>query len=257
MYLSKSLVVAACAVLVAGAMVESTFAQGRGRGRGFGGRGMGGNANASEVLLLNMKEVREHLQEKYDATKEDMEKVAKISESAQQEIREETRAIMSDFRQMSEEERTDARKELQEVTKEITDEATKKAKEVLSKDQWKRLGQLRIQRMGTNGLNDEIMQMVLGFSKEQSEKMKSLGEMLREKRQDMMSGMREKMEEFAGDREAMREWFTETMQKMQKESEKSTMEILTDEQKKKWEEMKGDAFEFPAPQRRGGRRPID
>lgn len=219
--------------------------------------GFGGEQDVSEMSLLAIKEVVQHLQDEFGLEEDISKKISEAASEIRDEINEERRAIMQDFRSMSDDERQEAMEEIQDIVKELNTDAFKKVKAMLNKEQLKRLAELKMQRMGIAILQDGMFQDMLEFSAEQTEKIKSLQESLDKRRQQMMDDMRSQMQD-GGDRQAMRETMTamrETMTDLSEKLEQETMAVLTDDQRKKLEEMKGAKFEFPAPRQR--RRPSD
>ena len=214
-------------------------------GRGGFGRGgmMGGGQDVSEVNLVAMPEVVKHLQEDFELDEEKAREIKSIADSAIQELQEERRALMGDFRNMSDEERQAAIEELREVSREILDRSRNAIKKLLSEKQLERLQQLKLQRMGARALEDGLIQDMLAFTDDQVTRVKEAIAAANEKRQAWAAEMREKFRSGAGgfDRDAIRE----KMRAMQQEFEKAMMSILTDEQKQRLEELKGQLFEFP------------
>ena len=159
-------------MVVAGMVVESAWAQGRG---GFG-RSMfgGGGGDVSEVSLLSMEEVLDHLQDDYELSDDAKKEILANAEDAQDELAEERRAIMGDMRNMDQDERTAAMEELQDVTKEINTDTFRTIKKQLNKKQLGRLNELKVQRMGVAALHDAVIQEMLEFDDEQVEKMKDV-----------------------------------------------------------------------------------
>ena len=234
-------------MVVAGMVVESAWAQGRG---GFG-RSMfgGGGGDVSEVSLLSMEEVLDHLQDDYELSDDAKKEILANAEDAQDELAEERRAIMGDMRNMDQDERTAAMEELQDVTKEINTDTFRTIKKQLNKKQLGRLNELKVQRMGVAALHDAVVQEMLEFDDEQVEKMKDVQDKSQEKQREMMEDLREQMQSGGGfDRDAIRESMTE----LQDSNKKNAMDCLTDKQKKTFDKLKGEEFEFPERQR-GGR----
>jgi len=95
-------------MVVAGMVVESACAQGRGGfGRGMFGGG-GGGGDVSEVSLLSMEEVLDHLQDDYELSDDARKEILANAGDAQDELGEERRAIMGDMRNMDQDERAAA-----------------------------------------------------------------------------------------------------------------------------------------------------
>ena len=244
MNVSKLILAIALTVVVGSSVSDWASAQ---RGGGFLRAGGGGGNSVSEIDLLAMDEVLEHLQEDYDLSEEVMKQVRADAQDAKDELQVERRAIMGDMRNMDEAERVEAMEELQEVTKEINIDTLRTIKKQLSKAQLKRLSELKTQRMGPAALRDPVVQEMLGFTEEQVEKMEEATVKSQEMRQEAMADLREQMQSGGGfDREAIRE----TMTELQEANKKNVMAVLTDSQKKTFDKMKGESFEFPEPQRR-------
>ena len=243
---SKVILAVALTMVVGSSVADWASAQ---RGGGFM-RGGGAGNSVSEVDLLAMDEVLEHLQDDYDLSEESMKQIQSDAQDAKDELQEERRAIMGDMRNMDESERVEAMEELQDVMKEINTDTFRTIKKQLSKAQLDRLKQLKIQRMGPAALQDPVFQEMLGFTKEQVGKMEDAKEQSQEMRQEMMAELREQMQSGGGfDRDAIREAMTE----MQTANKKNVMAVLTDSQKKTFDKMKGESFEFPEPAQRRGR----
>jgi hypothetical protein len=141
-------------------------------------------------------------------------------------------------RQLSDEERAKMREEAATRAKKEKEEIAK----ILKPDQLKRLTEIYIQQQGINALNDEDVAKELGINDEQKTK---LGKV----REEQGAAMRELFGAGGGDREAART----KMADLRKQTEEKTLAVLTDAQKKKFEEMKGKKFDMPEGAGRGGR----
>ena len=124
-----------------------------------------------------------------------------------------------------------------------SEETTKAIEGALTPQQFGRLKEIAIQRAGTMALRDKGVQTALALTDEQKEKLTKIG-------QDAATKMRELRDE--QDAQVRRE----KGQAMQKETEAATLAVLTDEQKAKFDKMKGAKLDIPAEElpRRGGRR---
>ena len=162
------------------------------------------------------------------------------------------------FEKMTEEERNaymeKSRKEREELSKK-TDEILVA---LLEEPQVKRLDEVAIQaRMAMSGsatLKADDIKGKLMITDEQIAKLDEAQKVLDEERQKAFQ------EAFAGggggqggDREAMRAKMTEMMAAMQKKSTEAAMAVLTDDQKKVLDGMKGAAFELTMRDLMGGR----
>ena len=95
--------------------------------------------------------------------------------------------------------------------------------------------------MGANALNDATFRESIGVSEEKWEVIETMQQDFQEEMREEMQTLRE-----SGDMAAAREVLTE----MQEDHQKKIMDSLSDEQKKAWEDAKGEDFEFPSRQRR-------
>jgi Spy/CpxP family protein refolding chaperone len=202
--------------------------------QGRGGFGMMGGRPQLKSGLLTMEEVQEEL----ELTDEQIEEVVGPATELNDSFRSEMRAMFQEGGADPE--------EIEELLKELREEE-KPLIEKLEESQRERLNQLYYQRIGTQIYRDEEAAAALELTDEQKT---SIEEILDGAREKMMSAMQE-LRDGGGDREGARE----TFQKIGEETEKSLADVLTEEQRKKVEEMKGEAFEFPQRQgREGGRR---
>lgn len=190
----------------------------------------GGGAQLDSAILA-MEEVQKEL----EFTEEQVEKIGKQAAELNDELRSEMREIMMSGGDMS---------ELQDLLKELREEE-KEFIALLNDDQQERLSQLRYQRMGDGIYQNEDVQKELGMTKDQVTSIKDAFEEGQEAMRNAMEDARD-----SGDFGSIRE----TMSDLQKELTDSLNEILSDEQKEKVEAMKGEAFEFPQPRRRGRQR---
>ena len=191
-------------------------------------RMMGGGGVQLDSSLLAIEKVREELNFTDDQTEKIAEKAADLNSQMQTGLRD----IMMSGGDEAE-------------IKELTDELMEEEKEIvamLDDDQKKRLSQLKYQRMGRSVYQDEQCQKDLEFSEEQVE---SVNEAFEGYMEDLQSAFTDARE--SGDMGSIRQ----TMTDLAKELDESLVGFLNDDQKKKLEEMKGEEFDFPQPQRRG------
>jgi Spy/CpxP family protein refolding chaperone len=137
--------------------------------------------------------------------------------------------------QPSEEDIRKFREQAQERAKKEREELAK----ILKPEQAKRLMEIYTQQAGTSALGDADVAKEVGVSDEQKGKMDKI-------RQEAMAGMRDLFG--GGDREAARTKLAE----MRKSTDEKVLAVLSDEQKKKFEDLKGKKFDMPE-QPRGGR----
>lgn len=237
----KKLMVIGMVVGMLAVMAAPVNAQGRGgRGGPRGQRGPGGRFGADLASLLRMDEVNNEL-EITDEQKEQLRAMAQELRPKDGERRE-----RPDFRNMSDEEQQEFRKKM---TVELAERAKKvKAKlgDILLPPQIERLEQISVQMQGVGALRNAEFAKRLGVTDEQ---IKAIGDSMMAAGQGMREEMRELMQ--SGDMEAVREKMT----KMRKEIEEKALSHLTEEQRTKFEEAKGEKFDMPRFDRRGGRGP--
>lgn len=124
----------------------------------------------------------------------------------------------------------------EEVAKQMVALAKKKLEEILTAEQIDRLKQIQLQMAGSRALADPEVQSKLGLTDEQKERLVKLRETYDEQRRAMFSGPRDEEQ----DRRAQ-------FEKMRNEQIEAAMQVLTAEQKEKFEQMKGRKFEMPRP----------
>lgn len=251
--LGMLLLVLAVAVLCTDAAWAQRGGRGRGGGRGPGGgpgmfgRGPGMFFGGGGVLgLLRIPEVQKEL----ELVDDQLQDIQKLQEELASQRGERPRV---DFQNMSEEER---RKFVEERQKEAAEreKATKaKVAEILLPMQMERLEQIRIQTQGIRALFDPEVVAKLNITEEQREKMRAVMEESQESMRERMRELFQRGQQQQQDREAMREQFT----KIREELDNKVLAVLTADQKKKFEELKGEPFDMPRPQfnRPGGRGP--
>ena len=209
--------------------------QGRG-GFGFGGPG----GQGSGAMLLATPEVRKEL----GTSDEQNKQIDGLLEDLQEQMRASGGNInFQELQNLSQEER---QKRIEEARKK-RDENGKKTDEKLSKilepKQTERLKQLRMQREGAGAFGREEIAKELGLSKEQQDKIRKIQEDSRPQGGGGAANVQNLSDE---ERRELRTKMQERVQKAQKDM----LVVLTEEQKKKWEAMKGKEFKFP--EGRGG-----
>ena len=191
---------------------------------GPGGPGMGMIGGMGGGMVLMSPNVQEDL-------KLTDEQKTKIRETAQEQFQK-----MRDQFQVLQDLQPAERRE--KMTK-IMEENAAAFKKVLKEDQTKRFDQILIQAAGPMAFSQPKVQEKLKLTDDQ----KAKG---REIMQDQMTKMGGLRDEFQNDREgAMKK-----MQEMRKETTKKLTGLLTEDQKKTWEEMTGKAIEINMPQMR-------
>jgi hypothetical protein len=231
-------------VLVLIACVASAQPRGGQGRRGFGGRGFGrfGAPQTSKSALLGIEEVQTELGLSSEQKKQVNVLWADLREQAR------SGGGGGNFRELqnlSQEERAErfaaARKRAEDSRKQAEDKIAK----ILDAKQLQRLDQLQLQRDGLNAFNRPEIAKRLGLTDDQQAQMRKIRQAARPQGRGGFGGRGQSDE----DRRAAFARMQETREKMQAD----ILAVLTDEQKKKWTEMKGEEFEFPRRQGFGGR----
>ena len=223
-------IVLAMAVQMASGQEEGR--RGRGGPGGPGGFGRRGGGPESGAMLLGMREVREEL------------KVTPEQEKQVQELAEEMRGNFNfqELQDLSPEERRERLEKMRPEMEARAKQADEKLAKILDEKQMARLNQLRMQRQGVMALGRPEVGKQLGLSEEQQGKIRDIAESAR----PQFGGPGGRNFQDMSDEER-REAFTK-MQEQREKAEADVLAVLTDEQKTKWNELKGEKFEFP----RGG-----
>ena len=210
--------------------------QGPGRGPGFGGRGGFGGGLAA---LLRVEEVRTEINLTDDQQQKVQEAMRAMREAAGQGQR-----GPANFRDMTEQERTEAFAQMREQAQKRA-KATKEAlAKILKPEQMKRLTEISIQQQGVRALADEDVAATLKLKDDQKSK---ITELLQARPGRGAGGPGQGQ----GDRAAMRE----QMQQRRAQLTKDVMAVLTTEQQAAFKDLQGKPFEMPArgPGAGGGR----
>ena len=242
--LSKSLAVMLVLIvaIAAGAQERGRGERGRrgpgGFGGGFGGPGRGG-FEIGRLMLVGIEPVQEEL----GLVEEQITKITEV----RRELRPERggpgqRGERPNFRDMTEEERREFMAERQREAAERSAQEKEKLGEILMPHQSQRLEEIFLQVRGPAALLDPTVAEEVGLTEDDQQELR---ETIQEAREGMMGEMRELFE--SGDREQIREKMTE----MQKKVEEQALAVLSDEQKQKFTEMKGEKFDLPPDALRG------
>jgi Spy/CpxP family protein refolding chaperone len=116
--------------------------------------------------------------------------------------------------------------------------------EILLPEQLKRLNEIYIQQVGVNALQDEDVAKEIGISEAQKTK---LAEIRQQNRDSFGAAMRELFQP-GGDPEANRA----KMEELRKANDAKLLAVLSSDQQKKFEAMKGKPFQMPEGAGRGG-----
>lgn len=232
------------AVLAFSPLAEAQRPGGGGRGRGgFGGFGFGGGRGGiDKITLVGLEQVQKEL-------KLEGEKKTAVDELVGK-YREDSRSLftgLGNFQDMSQDERAAAMEEMGKKRAELAKKYEADVAKSLSEEQMTRLTQIEVQQMGTRALSEEAIAKKLDISAEQQEKIAKI-------QADMATAQGEI---FQSARDAGPDGFGQMREKQQALQEKTDgelMAVLTDDQKKSFEEMKGKPFELDRAAMFGGGR---
>ena len=228
----RSIVLAAMAVVCFGAVAEAQPGR-QGPGSGFGGRGGFG------ISLLNLAQ-NEAIQKDMECLEGQAAKIKTLAEELRGQRGQRPERERPDFRSMSEEEREKFLTDMRASRQKQTETANAKLAEILLKPQMNRLRGISIQLRGVSALTDSEVATQLKLTETQNKKIE---ETIAANRESMFAQMRELFRggEGGADRDAIRK----KMQDLRKQSDEKVLAILTSEQKKQFEKIKGDPFEMP------------
>ncbi len=195
-----------------------------------------GRMGPSFSRLISMPEVQTELKLQSDL----LEKVKAFAEESQAKMREERQMIADQGLEPAE-----MRAEMTALNDQFQAKDAEALGKILSAEQMTRLKQLMVQQQGFNAITRKEVADAIGLKEEDREKLKATVDIIN---QETMAKMQEIGQ--GGDREQAQK----IMDESRKQVEATVMSALSDEQKKKFEELKGAAFKFPEPQARGGGR---
>ncbi len=240
---ARSVAVCLVVLLACSVVVAQEPGKGSPRPRGmFGGGAFGFSPAMMWGRLLTLEAVQKEL----ELVSEQKEKLKDVAEKAGAKARE-SFAAMGKLRDASEEERKAKFEEMGNTMRAQAEQTKKQIEEILLPHQVERLKQITLQIRGLGALEDKEVQDALGITEQQKEKMKSLGESAIEKFRGMMG---------RGGDENERKARREKMESARKELEGQILDILTPEQKEKFDKMKGAKIDIDMSQlmpRRPGR----
>ncbi len=137
---------------------------------------------------------------------------------------------------MSEQEREQFFAQMRERAEKRAAEDKKTLADILVPPQLERLDQIALQIQGVGALANAEVAKKIGLDEAQAKTIQT-------ELQDAMGSMRDKMREIfaGGDREAARK----KIESLRKELDEQVLAKLTDEQRQKFEELKGEPFKMP------------
>ncbi len=188
-----------------------------------------GRASLDRLSLIRIEQVQKELK----VSDEQGEKVTALVESH----REKTRSKVNgqDIRKMSADERRKLFTELGAKRKKVSVESEKTLAEILTEEQSSRLAQIVYQQSGIRALDLPEVQKKLKVSEEQVKKLADVKKEQVTNRAELIRNAQQN-----GQRRTLRDAFAE----MTKKRNEALMGVLTEEQKKAFEELKGKPFEL-------------
>lgn len=223
----------------------SAMAQpGGGRRQGQAGPGMGGPGGpgmGGPLQLLRLEQVQKEI----ELVDDQKTKLRELGEESAREMRE----AFSGMRDLNEEQRRERMEELRKKAQEREAELAKKIEAILLPHQLKRLKEISVQVQGIRALNSAEVAKELGITEDQKAKMESI----RREVTDQFAKLREEMQDLSPEqrRERFRE-MGEKMRETQQQVEEKILNVLTAEQKEKFEALKGKKFDVDMRQMMGG-----
>jgi Spy/CpxP family protein refolding chaperone len=226
------------AVAVAVVACDTAFAQRQGGGR-RGGRG-------GQMDMVGLA-ANEQVQTELKVTDEQREEIEKIVDA----YRNDTRDLFSGLADLSREERAKKSEELEQKRQQLSADAEKKLIPVLKEDQVKRLKEITLQVGGVRGLLRPDVADALKLNDDQKSKIKSALDSERQRMRDAFASAAN--EDGKSEKRGKRGDAFGKMREIRQQTEDEVKKVLTEEQQKQLETMKGPKFElqFQGRQRRG------
>ena len=222
---NRGLLVLATVLVLGAVFVSVTQAQppsGRRGGFRMGSRG-------SIVYLLGREEVQKELK----LNEEQLAKINELSEGAREEFN-----ALRDI-----EDRQERTAKMVELTEKLDQKAREQLRDVLEREQMRRLSQIRMQvSSAVDNLSNAWIARRLELTDEQKEKLATISKEMQAKSSELRAAMRD---------EAQRSDAFQKFRELREDADKQAMGILTAEQKESYEERKGEKFELQS--RRGPR----
>lgn len=233
----------ATAVVLMLSLAATAVAQEGGRGgRGGRGRGFGFGRTINKPTLLGSEQVRKELKIGEEQGKK-VEAVLAAYREESQELRSGLR-----LRDLSDEEREKKFAEYRKKRSELDKKTEKKLDSALEKDQAKRLNEIALQQQGIGGLMSENVVASLKLSKEQVKKIGAARNDRDEKIRELWSSVRGRGRGRGegGGRGGFGGWeeIREKSAKIRKDTEKTALATLSEEQREAFEKLKGKKFEL-------------
>lgn len=192
----------------------------------------GGRRSSSRSLLglLRMEQVQKEMK----LTEEQKTKVMEVVEKLGAEMRKQMEALGSI------EDRGQRRTKMNELADQADAKLREQLRGVVEREQLMRLYQIRMQvRPAVESLANQYVARRLEITEEQKAKLAEIAKDLEAKQGELYGGMRDATDE-------QRSQAFQKMRTIRTEADEKALAVLTDAQKKSFEEMKGAKFELPA-----------
>ena len=199
----------------------------------------GGRSSSSLLGLLSIEQVQKELKVK----EADVAKIKTISEKLSGEMRKQ----YTELRKIEDADKRRAK--MSELRTQYDSNARKQLQDVLSREQMMRLYQIRTQtRPVTESLASKYVADKLKLTDDQKAKAAKIGADSRTKRSAIYQTMRDA-------NEAKRAEASKKLSEISAEADKQALELLTEEQVKEFEKMKGEKFELKRTPREPAKKP--
>ncbi|MCH5377937.1 MAG: Spy/CpxP family protein refolding chaperone [Planctomycetes bacterium] len=220
------------AMMLAAAFASSAMAQAPEGSRRGADRGA---SRSSLIGLLRSEQVQKELK----LTDEQLAKVREVSEALGTEMREQFAAVRAI------DDREQQRAKMNELRDEFDSKAREKLRDVLSREQMMRLYQVRMQvRPVVDSLDSRFVAGRLKLTDDQKAKLAEVGKEVQAKLSELYGQMRDASEQ-------QRSELFQKFRNIRSEGDEKALGVLTDEQKKAFEEMKGEKIELEMRRSRG------
>ena len=194
-----------------------------------------GASRSSLIGLLRSEQVQKELK----LTDEQLAKVREVSEALGTEMREQFAAVRAI------DDREQQRAKMNELRDEFDSKAREKLRDVLSREQMMRLYQVRMQvRPVVDSLDSRFVAGRLKLTDDQKAKLAEVGKEVQAKLSELYGQMRDASEQ-------QRSELFQKFRNIRSEGDEKALGVLTDEQKKAFEEMKGEKIELEMRRSRG------
>jgi uncharacterized membrane protein YgcG len=249
-------------VLIVLAADTTSQAQDRGRGRRGGGDGIAqgrrgpgsnrfgggrrGGGGADFGSLLRSEQVQTEL--KLDEGQ--LAKIVAISEKS----REQSRELFSGMRDLSDDERRAKGEELQKKMRQLQTDMRQQLETVLNATQVKRLDELTLQIRGIGAFADSEFCGKLSITDEQKQGIDDIIAAQRDMQRELFGSMRELRDLDDDERTTRLTKMREKGEEITRETEAAVLELLSEEQRTSYKQMKGEPFELDRRSMFGGGR---